>query len=108
MAQAGLFIAVHGAGVINAVLMPPGGVVVEIYPFAPLGCHFRPAILRAGAAHYVPWCGALGDCSAPPSGDGATCELYSIAGPYPHAQVTIDVARLRNRLAPLIGGAVHT
>ena len=100
MADTGLFIGVHGAGIVNAMLMPAGGVVVEIYPFAPLGCHYREPILRAGAAHYIQWCGTAGDCPRHADrswDDGAILEFYENPGPYPQAEVPVPVSlNLRN------------
>ena len=93
VAQAGVFLAPHGAGFVNALMLPPGSVAIEVYPIAErYGAGEWTRYLQLSGVKSIEYCW----------NNGYRCLLCQGSKPYPYNNSEVDVERLR----PLVKAAL--
>ena len=93
MAQAGVFVAPHGATFVNALLLPPGAVAIEVYPIGQ----------RYGAGEWAKYLQISGvRCLEYCYNGGKKCPLCQGSKPYPYDNAPVDLEQFR----PLVRAAL--
>ena len=89
LSQAGVVVAPHGANLVNALLLPPGAVAVEVYPL-PIRYRYGEwaEYLQRSGTKCVEFCVNDKNPDLP-------CNLSKRGKPYPYTNVAVDLDRLR-------------
>ena len=88
-----MFVAPHGATLINALLLPPGAVAIEVYPLPE----------RYGAGEWTRYLQMSGVRCLEYCYNGARpCPLCAGSKPYPYNNSVVDVEQFR----PVVGAAL--